>query len=79
MSIGLIVAITIAFILHKRGKNKDEDTLLIELSEYKTPNARTVAIYVWDKVKDYLTKAGTTIFCGIHCALVCLKLWHSWL
>ena len=60
--IGLIVAIAIAFILHKREKNKDEDTLLIELPEYKTPNARTVAIYVWDKVKDYLTKAGTTIF-----------------
>ena len=60
--IGLIVAITIAFILHKHEKNKDEDTLLIELPEYKTPNARTVAIYVWDKVKDYLTKAGTTIF-----------------
>ena len=60
--IGLFVAITIAFILHKREKNKDEDTLLIELPEYKTPNARTVAIYVWDKVKDYLTKAGTTIF-----------------
>lgn len=36
--------------------------LLIELPEYKTPNARTIAIYVWDKVKDYLTKAGTTIF-----------------
>ena len=60
--IGLFVAITIAFILHKREKNKDEDTLLIELPEYKTPNARTVTIYVWDKVKDYLTKAGTTIF-----------------
>ena len=60
--IGLLVAITIAFILHKQEKNKDEDTLLIELPEYKTPNARTVAIYVWDKVKDYLTKAGTTIF-----------------
>ena len=50
--IGLIVAITIAFILHKREKNKDEDTLLIELPEYKTPNARTVTIYVWDKVKE---------------------------
>ncbi len=35
---------------------------MIELPEYKTPNARTVAIYVWEKVKDYLTKAGTTIF-----------------
>ena len=26
------------------------------------PDARTVGIYVWDKVKDYLGKAGTTIF-----------------
>ncbi len=36
--------------------------LLIELPEYKTPNSRTIAIYVWDKARDYLTKAGTTIF-----------------
>ena len=35
---------------------------MIELPEYKIPNLRTVAIYVWEKVKDYLTKAGTTIF-----------------
>ena len=39
-----------------------DNILLIELPEYKTPNARTVVIYVWEKVKDYLTKAGTTIF-----------------
>ena len=26
------------------------------------PSARTVRIYVWEKVKDYLTKAGTIIF-----------------
>jgi ferrous iron transport protein B len=36
--------------------------LLIELPEYKAPNYRTILIYVWEKVKDYLTKAGTTIF-----------------
>lgn len=36
--------------------------LLIELPEYKTPNAHTICIYVWEKVKDYLQKAGTTIF-----------------
>lgn len=60
--IGLAVAIVIAFIVHKSSKSAEEDTLLIELPEYKTPNGRTVGIYVWDKVKDYLTKAGTTIF-----------------
>lgn len=60
--IGLAVAIIIAFAVHKTSKSTEEDTLLIELPEYKTPNGRTVYIYVWDKVKDYLTKAGTTIF-----------------
>lgn len=60
--IGLVVAILIAYVVHKSNKTGVEDTLLIELPEYKTPNGRTVAIYVWDKVKDYLSKAGTTIF-----------------
>ena len=61
--IGLLMAILIAYLVHKTEKEKTESHgLLIELPEYKTPNGRTVAIYVWDKVKDYLTKAGTTIF-----------------
>lgn len=60
--IGLAAAILVAFVVHKTSKSGEEDTLLIELPEYKTPNSRTVAIYVWEKVKDYLSKAGTTIF-----------------
>ena len=36
--------------------------MLIELPEYKKPNGRTIRIYVWNKLKDYLSKAGTTIF-----------------
>ncbi|MBE7721712.1 ferrous iron transport protein B [Lacrimispora indolis] len=60
--IGLMVAIAIAYVTHWSHKAEEEDTLLIELPEYKTPNGRTVGIYVWDKVKDYLGKAGTTIF-----------------
>lgn len=60
--IGLAVAIAVAYFTYRTAKTKEEDSLLIELPEYKTPNMRTVAIYVWDKVKDYLSKAGTTIF-----------------
>jgi ferrous iron transporter FeoB len=60
--IGMGVAIILALIMNGISKGKDKHTLLIELPEYKAPNARTIAIYVWDKVKDYLTKAGTTIF-----------------
>lgn len=59
--IGFFVAVLIAYLLHRKDRQQGR-TLLIELPEYKTPNARTIAIYVWEKIKDYLTKAGTTIF-----------------
>ena len=62
--IGLAVAILISFIVHKLDRQGGENKrmLLIELPEYKLPSSRTVFIYVWEKVKDFLTKAGTTIF-----------------
>jgi ferrous iron transport protein B len=60
--IGIIVAITVAYVMNKNTKTKEANSLLIELPEYKSPNARTITIYVWEKVKEYLTKAGTTIF-----------------
>uniref|UniRef100_N2ABM1 Ferrous iron transport protein B n=1 Tax=Eubacterium plexicaudatum ASF492 TaxID=1235802 RepID=N2ABM1_9FIRM len=60
--IGIAVAIFVSMILHLLDREKSANYLLIELPEYKLPDARTVGIYVWDKVKDYLGKAGTTIF-----------------
>lgn len=60
--IGLLIAILVALIMNIFGRNKTKTPLLIELPEYKSPNPRTLFIYVWDKIKDYLTKAGTTIF-----------------
>lgn len=60
--IGILVAIIVAYVMHKNTEQKTSNTLLIELPEYKAPNARTILIYVWEKVKEYLTKAGTTIF-----------------
>lgn len=60
--LGLIVAIVVAFVLHIIDHKKNENPLLIELPEYKIPSGRTVFIYVYEKVKDFLTKAGTTIF-----------------
>ncbi len=60
--IGIAVAILVSLALHILDRRESENYLLIELPEYKMPDARTVWIYVWDKVKDYLGKAGTTIF-----------------
>lgn len=65
--IGMAVAVITAFVMNKLEKGRENDSLLIELPEYKRPNARTVFIYVWKKIKDYLTKAGTTIFIASIC------------
>ena len=59
---GMLCAILVARVMHMFEKEKGSDCLLIELPEYKKPNGRTIRIYVWNKLKDYLSKAGTTIF-----------------
>ncbi len=62
--LGILVAIGVAAAMHLMDMHKahEPNYLLIELPEYKLPDARTVGIYMWEKVKDYLVKAGTTIF-----------------
>lgn len=60
--IGIIVAMIVSVLLHLIDRKNSVNYLMIELPEYKLPDSRTVAIYVWEKVKDYLGKAGTTIF-----------------
>ena len=60
--IGILVAIAVSALIHVFDRKKSVNYLMIELPEYKLPDSRTVAIYVWEKVKDYLGKAGTTIF-----------------
>ena len=60
--LGMVMAILVALVSSRITHSRADQSLLIELPEYKTPNGRTICIYVWEKVKDYLTKAGTTIF-----------------
>lgn len=60
--IGIVVAILVSAVIHLIDRKKSENYLIIELPEYKMPDARTVGIYVWEKIKDYLGKAGSTIF-----------------
>ncbi|MBU3216535.1 ferrous iron transport protein B [Clostridium estertheticum] len=60
--IGLVIAILVAAVIHIIDKKNGFNDLLIELPEYKAPSIQTVLLYVWDKVKGYLSKAGTIIF-----------------
>jgi len=60
--IGIVVALLTLLFLHIKDGKSEESNLLIELPDYKMPGLRTVWIYVSEKVKDYILKAGTTIF-----------------
>lgn len=77
--IGLVAGLFTAFVATKIENKADQlkapnvkpevNQLLIELPEYKSPNAYSILIYVWENVKAYLSKAGTVIF------LACVLLW----
>ena len=62
--VGLAVALAAVWVMHlldkRRGLRRND--LLIELPDYKVPSARTVGIYVKEKVLDYVQRAGTVIF-----------------
>ena len=60
--LGIVVALATALVLKLIDRKESKNNLLIELPEYKAPNAYSIAIYVWEKVKDYITRAGTIIF-----------------
>ena len=60
--LGIVTAVVAALVMNLFTRKKEINTLLIELPEYKSPNIHSIAIYTWEKVEDYLRKAGTTIF-----------------
>lgn len=60
--LGIVVAIAVAKIFYKMDAPTNKNVLLIELPEYKSPNIMSIFLYAWEKVKSYLSKAGTTIF-----------------
>lgn len=59
--LGVLTALLAALVLRCCERHPLR-ALLIELPEYKSPNAWSIFLYAWEKVKDYLSKAGTTIF-----------------
>lgn len=60
--VGLLTAVVVARCTKNLGGKETQAPLLLELPDYKAPAPRTVILYVWEKIRDYLTRAGTTIF-----------------
>lgn len=59
---GILTAGFTAWLLFKLDPDGTDQMLLIELPDYRAPDARSIMVYVREKVKDYLEKAGTVIF-----------------
>jgi ferrous iron transport protein B len=60
--IGIIVGILFAFLL-KSTKYKGEPVpFVMELPNYRLPSPKSVGQLIWDKAKDFMTKAFTIIF-----------------
>lgn len=61
-ALGIAAAAAVALLMNLFSAKKEKPDLLIELPEYKMPSAQSVGSYAAYKAKEYLTKAGTTVF-----------------
>lgn len=60
--IGIVVGIIAAFILGKTMFRGDAVPFVMELPNYRMPGLKNVMMLLWDKAKDFLTRAFTVIF-----------------
>lgn len=60
--LGILLA-TVSGLLFKKTLFRDNDAaFMIELPPYRMPKLRDTLLHVWERVKHFLTKAGTLIF-----------------
>lgn len=59
---GILTGILFACILDHTGFKGEPVPFVMELPNYRLPSAKSVGRLIWDKAKDFLTKAFTVIF-----------------
>ena len=62
-SVGALVAIPVAWILRKFVFKGETPPFVMELPSYKWPSPKIVLYRVYDRVKAFVLRAGTLIFC----------------
>ena len=62
-SLGLLVAIPVAWILKRVWFKGEPSAFVMELPSYKLPSLRVVFFRVWERAIAFLSRAGTLIFC----------------
>ena len=59
--LGILLGILSGFILKKTVLKGEESTFVMELPEYSLPTVKNLFIHVWERLKDFLLKAGTVL------------------
>lgn len=65
--LSVVLIIVSALIINKFSKNNGSSSYISELPEYKLPSVKYVLKDVWDKVKEFVKKAGSVIFLSSIC------------
>lgn len=60
-ALGFVVAIASAFILQKTVLKGGHAPFVMELPPYRMPTGKTLCLHLYDKIKDFMTKAGTVL------------------
>lgn len=59
--LGIFVGIIYSLILQKTVLRGGHAPFMMELPPYRLPTVKTLGIHLWEKAKDFLTKAGTIL------------------
>lgn len=60
--LGILVALLTAVLFTKTVLKGQESSFLIEMPPYRLPDIKSLGLRVWDKIKDFIIRAGTLIF-----------------
>ncbi|MBN2085724.1 MAG: ferrous iron transport protein B [Anaerolineales bacterium] len=61
LGLNLLILIGVGYALHKLVLGGEHTAFIMELPLYHPPNGRTIGIYVWQHLQEFLLKAGTVI------------------
>ena len=59
---GIVVGILVALILKSTAFKGNPVPFVMELPHYRVPSAKSVVLLMWEKAKDFLTRAFTVLF-----------------
>lgn len=59
--LGILVAIFTALLFKNTILKGDSAPFVMELPPYRFPTPKTLWMHIWERIKDFLTKAGTTL------------------